>query len=193
MLFRSTTKKPLLLVLNIDGETFCEQFANRTYRDAAFVATTRGYVCLIASGERHTDSDYDGQGRRIECPRFGGCTCSEHINNGVLLFQRYFKGESAAPRHYGLALDGKVLFDRFLDSSMKTAIEAIAKNGAQDAEPGLPTEAVALLARRDAAARQALEVRYAAGDAAARKELLAAAAKAPSEPFDLLQIGRAHV
>lgn len=182
-------RKPLLLVLNIDGETFCEQFANRTYRDAKFVATTRGYVCLIASGERHTDSDYDGQGRRIECPRFGGCTCSEHINNGVLLFQKYFQGESAAPRHYGLSLDGKILFDRFLDSSMKTAIDAIAQNGAKDADAALPTEPAALLARRDAAARLALEQRYRAGDTAARVALLTAAAKATSEPFDLLRIG----
>lgn len=189
LLVQAATGKPLLLVLNIDDETFCEQFAKRTYRDPAFIAATRGYVCLIASGERHTDSDYDAQGRRIECPRFGSCTCSEHINNGVLMFTKYFGGQSAAPRHCGVAANGKVLFDRFLDGSMTTAIDAIATHAATGKSAPLPQDLPALLLLRDAAARAALERSYLAATDSGRKAILSAAATAVSEPFDLLRIG----
>src|SRR5258706_16467130 len=60
---QQATGRPLLLCVNMDGERFCELFASTTYHDAAFVAATRGYVCVVASPDRHTASDYDGQGR----------------------------------------------------------------------------------------------------------------------------------
>ena len=124
---QSQTGQPLLLCVNTDGEVFCDRFAETTYRDPAFVALTKGYVCVIASPDRHTERDYDGQGRRIECPRFPGCTCSEHQNVEPELFARWFRGERYAPRHVAVPRNGEPLFDRFLDGSMQTAIDAIEK------------------------------------------------------------------
>jgi hypothetical protein len=186
---QKATGRPLLLCVNSDGETFCEQFAANTYHDAAFVAATRGYVCLLASGDRHNDSDYDGLGRRIECPRFPGLLCSEHQNAGTQMLAKYFKDGTAAPRHVGIDKDGVVLFDRFLDRSMETAIDAVKEHAAKGTAAPLPQDAAALLNRRDAAARAELERRWLAADATGRIALLRAAAKATGEPFDLLRLG----
>lgn len=182
------TGLPLLVVVNMDGEVFNDRFRMQTYRDAEFVASTAGYVCIVASPDRHTEVDYDALGNRVECPRFPGCTCNEHVNNGPGLFKRYYEGNTNAPRHTGVSPDGKVLFDRYLDRSMDTAIQAIAEHrGTPPADDAVPTEVGALLARRGAAARRALEQRYRDGDKAARLALIAAAGGAQNEPFDLLR------
>lgn len=182
------TGRPLLICVNQDGEVFCERFANETYRDPGFVESTRGWVCVIASADRHTERDYDGLGRRIECPRFPGCTCSEHINIEPLLFERWFDGNRTAPRHIGVGQDGKVLFDRFLDRSMQDAIDLIARHRGPAGDAPLPEDVGALLQRRDAAARSALERRYRDAGQGERRALLAGAASAGNEPFDLLRM-----
>jgi hypothetical protein len=185
------TGLPLLIAVNMDGEVFNERFAGTTYKSRAFVESTKGYVCVIASPNRHTESDYDALGNRIECPRFGGCTCSEHINIEPELFRRYFNGNRNAPRHVGVGTDGEILYDRFLDRSMQTAIDAIAKHRG-DAEPAhlKPTDDVAeMFRRRDAMARSLLEQRYRKADASGRRELLQRAAKADNDPVDLLRMG----
>jgi hypothetical protein len=169
---------------------FNDRFATQTYVDAKFIESTRGYVCVVASPDRHTERDYDAFGRRVECPRFPGCTCSEHINIEPELFRRYFSGTRNAPRHVGVGKDAKILFDRFLDQSMETAIAAIEQHRKAPklhAEE-LPAEPAALLKRRDAAARRAIEAQFRAADAAGRMALLALAQKASNEPFDLLRM-----
>lgn len=187
---QSATGLPLLVVVNMDGEVFNERFAKSTYKDPAFVASTRGYVCVVASPDRHTDKDYDADGNRIECPRFGGCTCSEHIQIEPELFRRYFNGTRNAPRHVGVTTQGAITFDRFLDTSMQTAIDAIAKNaGDASKQPGPSTDLAALFGRRDALARRTLEAMWKRGDAAARSKLMEAAADATNEPIDLLRAG----
>ncbi|MBL9078458.1 MAG: hypothetical protein JNL08_13195 [Planctomycetes bacterium] len=186
---QQATGLPLLIAVNMDGETFNDQFAGKVYRDPKFVETTRGYVCVVASPDRHNPADHDAAGNRIECPRFPGCTCGEHIAIEPELFRRWFQGTRNAPRHVGVDPAGKVLFDRFLDASMQTAIDAIGKHrGRPPADSAPPTALEALFARRDAASRRALERRYRNGDAAARKVLLAAAANATNEPTDLLRM-----
>ena len=186
---QKATGLPLLIAVNMDGEVFNEQFANEVYKSPTFVETTRGYVCVVASPDRHTPADHDALGRRIECPRFPGCTCGEHIAIEPKLFERWFGGTRNAPRHLGVSPDGKVLFDRFLDASKQTAIDAIRKHrGAPKPEAVPPTTLEALFARRDAASRRALERRYRNGDATARKVLLAAAVNASNEPWDLLRM-----
>jgi hypothetical protein len=186
---QKATGLPLLIAVNMDGEVFNERFAGETYKDPQFVALTRGYVCVVASRDRHTEADYDSLGRRIECPRFGGCTCSEHIQIEPALFERFFNGTRNAPRHIGVDRHGKVLFDRFLDASMQTAIDAIAKHrGTPKADAAVPTALDALFSRRDAGSRSALERRFLAADAATRRSLLAQAQKASNEPFDLLRL-----
>ena len=186
---QQATGRPLLICVNTDGEQFCDRFASETYVDAAFVATTRGWVCVVASPDRHNESDYDGLGRRIECPRFPGCTCGEHIAIEPDLYSRWFKNQRYAPRHVGVGTDGKVLFDHFLDRSMQDAIADVEKHkGPADDKP-LPTATAALLVRRDAASRRAAEAAYRRGDAAARKSLLAQASKVDSEPLGVIRMG----
>ncbi|MCK5945382.1 MAG: hypothetical protein KAI24_25555, partial [Planctomycetes bacterium] len=185
------TGLPLLIAVNMDGEVFNERFANATYQDPAFVASTRGYICVIASPDRHSERDYDALGNRIECPRFGGCTCSEHIHIEPELFRRYFNGNRNAPRHVGVDKDGKILFDRFLDRSMQTAIQAIADHRGE-AEPThlkAPKDVAEMFRRRDALARSLLEARYRKADKAGRRALLEQAAKADNDPVDLLRMG----
>ncbi|MFK7739746.1 MAG: hypothetical protein AB8H80_05435 [Planctomycetota bacterium] len=185
------TGLPLLIAVNMNGEVFNERFAATTYRDPAFIESTRGYICVVASPDRHTERDYDALGNRIECPRFGGCTCSEHQQIEPTLYDRYFNGRRNAPRHVGVSPSGKILFDRYLDSSMQTAVNAIAKNrGKADALHLAPSTKLAeLFQRRDALARQLLEQRYRAADEKNRKQLLTRAAKATNDPVDLLRMG----
>lgn len=188
---QSETGLPLLIAVNMDGEVFNDRFAATTYKDPKFVASSSGYICVIASPDRHTKSDYDALGNRIECPRFGGCTCSEHINVEPELFRRYFKGKRNAPRHVGVTAAGEVVFDRFLDRSMQTAIDAVADNrGGQLAKHLQAPESVEeMFRRRDAMARSILEQRYRDADKTGRRDLLELAAKADNDPVDLLRMG----
>ena len=187
---QQTTGLPLLLVVNMDGETFNDRFAGATYHEAAFVESTRGYVCVVASPDRHNERDYDALGRRVECPRFPGLVCSEHQNIEPELFRRWFDGKRNAPRHLSVGLDGKVMFDRYLDASMQTAIDAVAKHRGTP-KPGVlaPTQDIAeLLKRRDNGARGTLERLYREGDKAQRQRILRAAAAAGNQPVDLLRM-----
>ena len=188
---QSQTGLPLLIAVNMDGEVFNDRFAATTYKDPQFVASTSGYVCVIASPDRHTKSDYDALGNRIECPRFGGCTCSEHINIEPELFRRYFQGKRNAPRHVGVTSAGKVVFDRFLDRSMQTAIDAVAdsRGGGLAKHLQAPKSVKEMFRRRDAMARSILEQRYRDADKTGRRELLELAAKADNDPVDLLRMG----
>ncbi len=187
---QKATGLPLLIVVNMDGEVFNDQFATQVYKDPAFVELTRGYVCVVCSPDEHGDRDYDASGNRVECRRFPGCTCSEHKRIEPILYEKFFAGKRVAPRHIGVAPDGTVLFDRFLDTSKQTAIEAIRKHrGTPKADATAPAASVAeMFASRDAAARRALETRFRAADTPAKKAILEAAAAATNEPFDLLRI-----
>ena len=186
---QQATGLPLLIAVNMNGEVFNERFANTTYHDPAFIESTRGYVCVVASPDRHTERDYDAFGNRVECPRFGGCTCSEHIAIEPELFARFFNGTRNAPRHVAAGKNGKVLFDRFLDQSMETAIDAIQQHrGKAKAEAVEPTDnLVELFRRRDARSRRAVEGLWKRGDFDQKRQLLEAAADATNEPNDLLR------
>jgi len=188
---QAQTGLPLLIAVNMDGEVFNERFAASTYRDSSFVNSTAGYICVVASPDRHTEADYDALGNRVECPRFGGCTCSEHINIEPELFRRYFNGNRNAPRHVGVGSNGKILYDRFLDRSMQTAIDAVAKHRG-DGEPAhlkAPADVAEMFRRRDAMARTLLEQRYRSADKQGRRDLLQRAATAENDPVDLLRMG----
>ncbi|MCA8975005.1 MAG: hypothetical protein KDC98_09800, partial [Planctomycetes bacterium] len=186
---QKVTAQPLLIVVNSAGEVFNDRFRTDTYGRADFIASTRGYVCVIASPDRHNERDYDGLGNRIECPVFAGCTCGEHIAIEPALFARYFNGNRWAPRHLGVGPDGKILFDRFQDRSMQTAIDAIASHRGQPAaDAAVPDDLEALLKRRDAAARRALEGMYRGAAMARRLQILAAAGHATNDPLDLLRM-----
>jgi len=105
---------PLLVAMNMDGESASERITKENYRDPEFVQLTRSFVCVIGSVFRHNLRDHDDQGRRIPCPRLGEVTCGEHIALEPILFDEYLGGERIAPRHALILADGKKLFDEFL-------------------------------------------------------------------------------
>jgi hypothetical protein len=106
--------RPLLVALNMDGESASERITKENYRDPQFVALTRSFVCVIGSVFRHNPRDHDEQGRRIPCPRLSAVTCGEHIALEPQLFDKYLGGERIAPRHALILPDGTKKFDEFL-------------------------------------------------------------------------------
>src|SRR5258707_296022 len=51
--------RPLLVAVNMDGESASDRIVRERYRDPAFVAATRRFVCVIASAFRHAPRDHD--------------------------------------------------------------------------------------------------------------------------------------
>ena len=97
---QAATGRPILVALNMDGESASDRIVHENYRDPAFVAASRSCICLVGSLFRHTPRDHDDEGRRIPCPRLGHVTCGEHIALEPLLFERFLAdGERVAPRH----------------------------------------------------------------------------------------------
>src|SRR5262245_20800342 len=159
------TGRPLLLALNMDGESASDRIVYERYRDPAFVALTRRCVCLGASVFRHNARDHDDQGRRIPCPRFHCITCGEHMALEPPLFERWLgDGDRVAPRHALILPDGKKAWDLSLCFDMRDIDRALAKSlGAlplpHDAGGGAPAAADwdALAAARDDDGRRCLE------------------------------------
>ena len=180
--------KPILICVNDDGEPFCERFATETYLDPSFVKLTEGYVCLVASPVHHNPRDYDSMGRRIECPRFPGVTCSEHVNVEPMLYARWFKEQRYAPRHVGVDQQGAVLFDHFLDRSMQDAIDDVQKHkGKVEVDPPA-IDVDQLLHSSDQRSRNELERIYRTADAQGRRHLLDRCALAGNYPIDVLRM-----
>src|SRR5262245_30059657 len=50
--------RALFLAVNMDGESASDRIVVENYRDPAFVADTRPFVCLVASVFRHNPRDY---------------------------------------------------------------------------------------------------------------------------------------
>jgi len=161
--------RPLLIAVNMDGESASDRIVRENYRDPAFVAASRRCVCVVASVFRHNPRDHDDQGRRIACPRLGCVTCGEHMAMEPLLFEKLLAdGERVAPRHAVVLPDGKKVFDLSLNFDLRDIDRALvaATNDVTDrvepANPGTTWEQLA--ARRDHAGRVALEARLAVGD-----------------------------
>jgi hypothetical protein len=203
------TGKPVMVCVNMDGEIASEHFAGKRYRDPETAQLYDPYVCVIASVYRHNPRDYDEQGRRIPCPRFGTVTCGEHIAIETVLYQKYFKGKRVAPRHIGVDLsadrsadpsggdaegtDGKEAFDVYYAWDTKTIFDNLKdtseKHGpplAEDVHADQPI--VSRVASREARDRGAVENAYAKGDRELRKQLIAQALEHPdAAPVDLLR------
>jgi len=156
------TSRPLLIAVNMDGESASDRIVHEEYVDPAFVALTRHCVCLGASVFRHNARDHDDDGSRIPCPRFGGITCGEHMALEPQLWEKYLSdGERVAPRHALVLSSGKKAFDLSLCFDLKDIDRAL--EPAIPEVPGLdlsvPADAdwAMLAARRDCCGRQALE------------------------------------
>jgi hypothetical protein len=173
--------RPLLVCVNMDGEIASEHFAGVKYRDPAVGELLAPYVCVVASVYRHTPRDYDENGQRVECPRFGTVTCGEHIAAETELYDKYFEGLRVSPRHIALDLSGKELYDVYYSWDTKTVLTAYVE-GAKDFPPyqepvrdGQPLPE--RVASADIVDRQALEQAYKTGDVVLRRTLLKATAQ----------------
>lgn len=203
----AATGRPLLLALNMDGESASDRVWHENYRDPAFVALTRRCICVGASVFRHNAVDHDADGRRIECPRFPGLTCGEHIALEPALFERWFRdGDRVAPRHAVVMLDGRIAFDLSLCFDLTDVDRALAAATAGIApwQPPAGDDWSSLARRRDAQGRTQLEAALAAvrdpatwqeawraigehGDAGASDAVRLGAARVPTLPLAPLQ------
>jgi len=185
--------KPLLVAVNMDGEIASEHFAGIRYRTPETAALYEPYVCVIASVYRHTPRDYDAEGHRIPCPRFGTVTCGEHIALEPLVYERFFEGRRIAPRHIMVELDGTESYDVYYAWDTQTIFTALTE-GVRGREPGTPlalgdrppVEHVSSPGARD---RTAVERAYVAGDREQRRRLIQAAMTVKDvDQVDLLRL-----
>ncbi len=168
------TGQPLLICVNMDGETACDSLAYWRYRDPEFARLAAGFVCVVASPDDHRPRDYDDRGRRLESQRLGRVTDAEHVEIEPVLYERYFDGRRVAPRHVGVAADGSILFDIFLTNDASRLDEALALHGRPVAPERMETLSDGDLAiRTEADAREAFERRMRNGSPEKRRELLA--------------------
>jgi tetratricopeptide (TPR) repeat protein len=199
--------RPLLIAVNMDGESASDRIVVERYRDPAFVAATRHCVCLAASVFRHNRRDHDDAGRRIPCPRFGNITCGEHLALEPLLFDAFLSdGDRVAPRHALVLADGKKLFDLSLCFDLKevdrTLVAALARlpvatagDGAGTATPDGGESWSRLAARRDAHGRAALEaaIAEARDEATLAEALRAIATQGDAGSLDALRLVAARL
>jgi len=106
--------RPLLVALNMDGESASERIVRERYHDPEFVRWTRSFVCVVGSVFRHSLVDHDANGMRVPCPRLGEVTCAEHIALEPEIFGRYLAEPRVSPRHAVIQADGTKSFDLFL-------------------------------------------------------------------------------
>ena len=187
------TRKAILVCVNMDGEIASEHYAGIRYRDPEIAALYEPYVCVIASVYRHTPRDYDDQGRRILCPRFGSVTCGEHIAIESTLYERFFDGERVAPRHVGVELDGKEIYDVYYAFDTESVFQAISDGieGRPAPKPVVRGDRTLIekVGSRDIKDRTEVEEAYQNGDRALRLSLLEAAVQNPdAAPVDLLRL-----
>lgn len=175
--------RPLLLCVNMNFEPASERLAHDRYTSAEFAALTEGFVCAIASPDRHTPRDHDEHGRRVPCPRFGCVTCGEHIAIEPEMFAKYFKGNRVAPRHMGVTADGRELFDIFLTNDLARIDAALREHGKPGSGGTSPSASTA---------REREEATYLAADSVQRGKLLEQAARSKHRPYDLIRLGLAE-
>lgn len=188
------TGDPIMICVNMDGEIASEHYAGVRYRQPEVAALYEGYVTVIASVYRHNPRDYDDEGRRIPCPRFGHVTCAEHITLEPIVFEKYLDGRRVAPRHIMVELDGAEVFDVFYAFDTASVFQSVNDgvvgriNPVPQIERPEPTieEWVKSVAVKD---REAVEEAYRKGAKVERRQLLHAAVSAgPDSPLDLLRM-----
>lgn len=190
------TRKAILVCVNMDGEIASEHYAGVRYRDPEIVKLYEAYVPVIASVYRHSPRDFDEEGRRIPCPRFGTVTCGEHIAIEPILFEKFMDGKRIAPRHIGVEIEKQnaEMYDVYYawdtDTIFTNLREGVANRKIAPNPINRSDQKLEERVESDAAEdRAAVEDAYAKGDHAVRQKLLAAAAKrGPKAPVDLLRL-----
>jgi len=170
------TKKPILVCVNMDGEIASEHYAGVRYRDPEKARLYEPYVCVMASVYRHTPRDYDDEGQRVLCPRFGSVTCGEHIAIEPVLYEQFMDGKRIAPRHIAVDLEESSveLYDVYFAFDTDSVFQAI-RDGVKDRPAPLPIGERPLedkAASRDVGERVALERAYLTGDRELRRTIL---------------------
>lgn len=187
------SSRPILICVNMDGEIASEHYAGVRYRQPDIAKLYEPYVCVIASVYRHTPRDYDEDGKRIECPRFGGVTCGEHIAIEPLLYDQFFDGKRIAPRHIMIEQGASESYDVYYAFDTESVFRKI-EEGITQRPPPPPIakgdrSIFDRVASRDVFDRAAIEAAYEAGNAETKEALLAAASKVPdSAPVEMLRL-----
>ena len=187
--------KPILVCVNMDGEIASEHYAGIRYRQPEIARLYEPYVCVIASTYRHTPRDFDEEGRRIPCPRFGSVTCGEHISIEPGLFEKYFEGQRVAPRHIAVEVEKESaeMYDVYYALDTDSVFEAI-RSGVEGREPPLPETRsdrpiLERVASRHIVDREAVEAAYLAGSREERVALLRVAiASSEAAPVGLVRL-----
>lgn len=173
-------RRPILVCVNMDGEIASEHYAGIRYRQPEIAVLYEPYVTVIASVYRHTPRDYDENGTRIPCPRFGTVTCGEHIALEPLVYERFLDGQRVAPRHIMIELDGKETYDVFYAFDTDSVFERIRK-GIEERPEKIPPRledartTVERVTSHDSADREEVEAAWVKGDKTVRRQLLRAA------------------
>jgi len=174
------TGKPILVCVNMDGEIASEHYAGIRYRQPEVAALYEPYVTVIGSVYRHNPRDFDEDGQRIPCPRFGTVTCGEHIWIEPVFYEKFLDEKRIAPRHIMVELDGSEVYDVFYAFDTAGVFDSI-KKGIDD-RPAPPERMprgdlgiVELVNSHAVEDRVAVEQAFLAGDRVLRKSLLQAA------------------
>ena len=187
------TGKAILVCVNMDGEIASEHYAGIRYRQTDVTRLYEPYVTVIASVYRHSPRDFDEQGRRVLCPRFGSVTCGEHIAIEPILYEKYFEGERVAPRHIMLELDMEETYDVYYAFDTASVFDSIRDGIANRPPPPPIVRGERTIAQRvdsrDILDRDAVETAYDEGDGEIRRALLEAALASPNtSQVDLLRL-----
>ncbi len=187
-------QRPILVCVNMDGEIASEHYAGVRYRLPEIAKLYEPYVCVIASVYRHNPRDYDEEGRRIPCPRFGCVTCGEHIAIEPMLYEKFMDGRRIAPRHIMVELDGSETYDVFYawdtDSVFAQIQKGIVDRKVQ-AEPIVRGDKSILerVQSKDGRDRDAVEQAFATGEPQLKDSLLKVAENMGADaPVELLRL-----
>lgn len=188
------TGKPLLVCINMDGEIASEHYAGIRYRDPEMTKFHEPYVNVIASVYRHSPRDYDENGERIPCSRFGGVTCGEHIAMEPIVYSMFLDQTRVSPRHIGVELDGTELYDVFYALDVKSVFETIdegIRNRPDTRKPdaGRDRSIEELVASRSMEHRRIIERKFKVAKRQERRRLLDLTAKlGAGAPIELLRL-----
>ncbi len=188
------TRKPILICVNMDGEIASEHYAGVRYRQKEIADLFKPYVCVIASVYRHNIRDFDEEGRRIPCPRFGTVTCGEHIAIEPILYRKFLDGKRIAPRHIMVEVDGEESYDIFYAMDTASVFQAIQDGIATrkiraKPDPKGDRSITERVKSRDSKDRDAVEKAFLKGDKGLKRALLAEALKNPdADPSGLLRL-----
>ncbi|MEM7515536.1 MAG: hypothetical protein AAF368_01245, partial [Planctomycetota bacterium] len=173
------TGRAILVCVNMDGEPASEHYAGIRYRQPEIAALYQPYVCVVASVYRHTPFDYDENGERMLCPRFGSVTCGEHIAIEPILFEKYFEGTRVAPRHIAIEEGKEEVYDVYYAFDTDSVFNAIAEGVEHKPTPDLRADRSVeeLATSREITDRRRVEAEYAAGNKETRLRILQSVAQ----------------